>query len=397
MKKAALIIMCIAATVFPAIPRAEVMAGAGNVTLLGHIDFVYRYSAEDGDIDKDADYWPGYDTYNVEFAVLGMAGQLGDNVDWVVVEAFTFVPAGSVFSALENGDFAGAANNQPNLINTSLLDARINWHLGDAATLSVGRFIPPTSMTWNPHLMKVLCTINYPLLNGGGLQGLLQTGTGSVFIPPPMYQTGAMLTLKGGPASFMIGTFNGTDLLGPPPTLPGVNNGVDIDRAKGTLAKLAVDTNGFHLGGWYWWEDASVTTAGNTLGVKTTRDAKNVQWGAEASYNSDRILFQAQYLSTSIDFNDSAVKDDLVQSGWYVLAGVIVNQFQIVGRYDYFSYDMDDLMLSDDMDEETATTAGVNYMINESTTLGVNYTWRDVEDWDANLNELAVIIEANLF
>ncbi|HUT52906.1 MAG TPA: hypothetical protein VM658_05910 [bacterium] len=388
-----------AAVLIPGLARADVNAGAGNIVLLGHIDFVGRYSADDVD-----EGWNGYDTYNLEFAVLGVAGQVGDNVDWVITEAFVFQPYGSLASALANID----ATQNTNAVTASLLDARINIHLGENLTFSAGRFIPPTSMTWNPHLLKAMYTINYPLLNGSGLQ--------NVAIPLPIYQTGVMLTAKMGPASLMIGNFNGSDIVGGTGLLPfgaiptrpphaggivplGLSNVMDIDKTKGTSVKLAVDSEGLHAGGWYYGEQASVKLRDPVAPYPRiiADDANIEQWGAELCYNSDLLILQGQYLSTRLNFNDPHTKI-LYQSGWYVLLGAnIGDQGQAFARYDYFDYDNKKVIANDAHDQEAATTIGGNYNINDNTKVGVNYTFRDIEGWDANTDELAVIVEVNLF
>ena len=248
MKKNLLLVLLALALLIPGPTQAAVEAGAGNITLLAHIDFVGRYSAEDTD-----EGWMGYETYNTEFVVLGLAGQVGDNVSWVVTQAFTFIPQGSLYSeALSEG----TASNE--ITTAMLLDARINVHLGESLMLSAGRFIPPTSMTWAPHQMKNLHTINYPLINGSGLQALY---SGAAMIPLPMYQTGVMLTGMMGPVTLQVGSFNGSEIVGGPNTLAltgspiaigGLSNIGDIDKTKGMAYKLALDMESFHFGGWYY-------------------------------------------------------------------------------------------------------------------------------------------------
>ena len=389
MRKNVLLGIMMAALLLPGAVMAEVAAGAGNITLLGHIDFVGRYSAEDED-----EGWNGYETYNLEFAVLGIAGTVGDNVDWVITQAFAFTgPFGSLNSE------AGEATNDED---AALLDARINWHMTDSLTLSAGRFIPPTSMTWNPHLLKGLCTINYPLLNGGGLQGsqiTLMDGK-NLFIPMPMYQTGVMLTGSFGPTQLMVGHFNGNDIYGGAEGLidvPGLNNTMDIDKTKGTLVKITGGSGGMHAGVWYYAEEVSIKPD-----TSAWRDSNINQWGIELAQMSESYVVQFQYLSTVLDPEDDGA-DDLEQSGWYLLVGGNVGPVQVVARYDYFDYDMEEalldtpLLVSDKMNEESATVLGFNYNINANTILGLNYTWRNVEDWDANTDELSMIIEMNLF
>lgn len=365
----ALVIPCLA------FAEGEAKAGAGSIVLLGHIDFVGRYSAEDID-DHDNDDWPGYETYNLEHAVLGVAGRLGDNVDWAIVHAFAFTgPFGPINSVLgtPNNDEAG-----------HLLDARIDWHLTENLTLTAGRFIPPTSMTWNPHLMKVLHTINYPLINNGGLYGMI--------IPSPMYQTGVMLTAQASGLSLQVGNFNGNETIGGKEGLAilGMNNTMDIDKTKGTAAKIAYDGSGLHVAGWYFGEEVGI-------GGGWGNDAKLDQWGAELAYTSDSFFLQGQYLSSKLDALDDVVDDDLVQDGWYALIGAQMDAFQVIYRYDFVNYDREGLIYDSDYNTEQANTIGVNYLINPNVTLGVNYVFRHMENFEANANEFGLILETNLF
>jgi hypothetical protein len=279
-----------------------------------------------------------------------------------------------------------------------LLDARINVHLGESLMLSAGRFIPPTSMTWAPHQMKNLHTINYPLINGVGLQG-----GGGFLIPLPMYQTGVMLTGMMGPVTLQVGSFNGSDIYAGPDVfaatgslvaIGGLNNIGDIDKTKGMAYKLALDMESLHLGGWYYGETASMTYPS---GPSTdTLDAKIDQWGLEAAFSTDMVILQAQYLSSTLDPMDSG-SDELVQNGWYGLIGVNMGPAQLVYRYDYVNYDQDEALVTEDMNEESANTIGLNVAVNENTTAGLNYTIRDVEDWDADTDEWAFILEVDLF
>jgi len=382
-----------------------VEAAAGNISLHGHIDYVYRYSQESNDDDWD-ESWNGYDTQNLEFAVLGMSGQVGDNVSWVISYAFAFA-----------GPYG--ATNSETLTNTNdsagmLLDARINLNLMDSVQLSFGRFIPPTSMTWCPHKMDSLHTVNYPLVNGSGV-AVSEYGYG--MLPLPMYQTGMMLTAMMGPAQIMIGGFNGNQFIGGDDTgevgLYGMNNTMDIDRNKGILAKVAVSQEGMHFGGWYYAEDASINTAnyGPVTTNRATIDGKSARWGIEAAYTANNLLLAGEYINSTFDSQDSDVDDDLQQDGWYILAGYTMSQVQFLVRYDQVNYDKEEEILVPDghpntladpadpadYNEETATTIGLNYFLNEQTTVGLNYTMRDLEEYESNTDELALIIELDLF
>ncbi|MFO8058883.1 MAG: hypothetical protein R6V10_16480 [bacterium] len=399
MKKLMIAGILMVALAMPAWSAAEVEAAAGNISLHGHIDYVYRYSeADDGTNDDNLTQdWNGYDTQNLEFAVLGMSGQVGDNVDWLISYAFAFM---GPTAATQSEALTGGNNN----VTGTLLDARINIGVADMMTLSFGRFIPPTSMTWAPHQMSKLHTVNYPLIHGSGIAG---GEYNSGMLPLPMYQTGMMLSANVGPAKIMVGGFNGNQFMGGDDGDVGIyamNNNMDIDRNKGILAKVAVDQEGMHFGGWYYAEDASADM--NPTGTATdTKDGSAARWGIEGAYEANNLLIAAEYIQSSFDFQDSAdaYDENLVQNGWYFLAGYTMNQFQVVARYDQVNYDTEEeyaasgLLDPADYNEESAITAGVNYLLNEQTTVGLNYTMRDLENYEPAADELALILELDLF
>lgn len=401
MKKNLMLVLLALALLIPGPTQAAVEAGAGNITLLAHIDFVGRYSEEDMESDEA---WQGYETYNLEFAVLGLAGTVGDNVSWVVTQAFTFIPNGSLYS-----EAAAEGLEDNNAVGSGLLDARINVHLGENLMISAGRFLPPTSMTWAPHQMKNLHTINYPLINGSGLQGWQTTAAMNVLMPLPTYQAGVMLTGMMGPVTIQVGSFNGSGIYAGSDVggidIWGPNNMIDVDKTKGMAYKLSLDMESLHVGGWYYGETAAVTYPNGSADGVDTWDGKIDQWGAEVAYTTEMFLVQGQYLSSTLDAMDSAVDDDLVQTGWYALAGVNLGPAQLVYRYDVINYDEENLFdddpiaptMTEDNNEESAQTIGLNFTVNENTTAGLNYTIRDVEDWDAETDEWAFILEVDLF
>ncbi|MFO8055986.1 MAG: porin [bacterium] len=405
MKRITVVGFLVVIMALPAWSAAEVESVAGNITLHGHIDFVYRNSEADEKIKKDGpnQEWNGYDTMNLETAILGMSGTVGDNVSWLVSYAFAFRgPAAAADSEAVTDD---TNNNSAG----ALLDAQINIRVADMMELSFGRFIPPTSMTWAPHQMSAFHTVNYPLIHGSGIAPGQYAHIDMLTLP--RYQTGVMLSASMGPAKIMLGGFNGSEYVGGDETdigdaeAYGLDNTMDIDRNKGLLAKVAVDQEGMHFGGWYYAEDAAIEPE-HLDGYIDTRpaDGNLVQWGIEAAYNANNLLVAVEYLQSTFDAEDSAVDDNLVQSGWYFLAGYTMNRFQVVARYDYVNYDMEEMLLDDrhdvsssDYNEESAITAGVNYLLNEQTTVGLNYTWRDLENYEPAADELAVIVEVDLF
>jgi hypothetical protein len=237
MKRFVLIVLLMAALIAPQMAGAQpkdaspVNSGGGSISLLAHIDIVGRYSKEDHN-----NGWKGYESYNTEFVVIGLAGKLGDYVSWVITEELNFMGPQASYNTYQADSSTGAWNNDDA---AHLLDAQVNFHLGPNFMITVGRFLPPTSMTWTPHMMKSLHAINYPLINGSGLQdGIGRPGFMAPFIPMPLYQTGAMVTASYEGLKFQIGTFNGTENLGGfgahgvgPLAVYGIMNTLDVDKS----------------------------------------------------------------------------------------------------------------------------------------------------------------------
>ena len=126
-------------------------------------------------------------------------------------------------------------------------------------------------------------------------------------------------------------------------------------------------------------------------------------WGLGALYNADKFFVGAEYDNITYtpeeDFADLLIgEDNNTQYGYYILAGVRFSSLEIALRYDFIDYsDIDD---ADDIDTEQWWVIGVNYLINDNTTLGVDYIWRipkEPEDIDyPNTNEIAVNIELDV-
>ncbi len=409
MKKLLVVLFMAFSLAVPCLAWGGVESSGVNISLHGHIDYVYRYSEPDDHINDDglAQVWSGYETHNLELAMLGMSGQAGDNVSWTISYAFAFAgPRGAT-------DSETASEQGNNAVAGTLLDARINLEMAEGVTLSFGRFIPETSMTWCPHKMSVLHTVNYPLVHGSGVAS--SEYEFSMF-PLPMYQTGMMVTAGIGPVRLIAGAFNGNqvmggDDLGNELVMLGNDNTMDMDRNKGLLVKAAYDGEGFHLGGWYYAEDASVSgsqitaTTAYAPGADAVVDARSARWGIEGSYSAHNLVVAAEYIQSTYDAEDdaSAWDDNLVQTGYYLLLGYNMERFEVVARYDYVNYDGEESALAPaavdpaDYNEEAAVTAGVNYFLNEQTTVGFDYTWRSLESYESKADELALIIELDLF
>jgi len=259
--------------------------------------------------------------------------------------------------------------------------------------------------------------VNYPLVHGSGIAPYAYMHN---VLRLPGYQTGVMFSAMVGPVEIMAGGFNGNQFLGGDYfgkvdyLLAGNDNTMDIDRNKGLLAKAAVSQGGLHFGGWYYAEEATASTeqiSGTAPPTQRTMDGKAVRWGIESAYEGNNFLLAAEYISSAFKFEDNDVDDDLVQNGWYVLLGYRMQSFQVIARYDHVNYDTEEAFAASaavdrgDYNEENATTAGINYFFNENITMGLDYTWRvgldytwrDLESYEPAINELALIIEMDLF
>ena len=144
-------------------------------------------------------------------------------------------------------------------------------------------------------------------------------------------------------------------------------------------------------------------------------DSEVVSIGFEAAYTTERIIAALEYLQTTIDPLDTFAPapiaipgtgititpptpdDDFdnpttMETTYYLLVGANVGPVMVVFRYDWADSGLDEYAddLSDEMDgdgvdedampdQELVYTLGVNYELNENTTVGLNYNWRQPE------------------
>lgn len=395
--------MALALLVVPLTLSAQVEPVAGSVTVGVHIDFVGRYSVEDnrdgvgGPTDPDskayepdAINWPGYETLNMEAAVVYLSGKVGDKVSWVIGEALT-MPAHPVGEVVATGGVA------------TLLDARIIWNLTDSIALNLGRYIPATSMSVSPHRMSVHHLVDPPMMIKG-------TGYALSLVPLPWFQTGAGISIGMGPATISWDLFDGSQVAGSPNSLS------DVDKCKGGVIKVAVDSGNIHAGFWYLNERSDMSDldldpvpiakiqSGDSVFIAdmNLNDNDVTQWGLEVAYTTDKIILAAEYLDTVLDPMDESISimsgstavatteaDDLKQQSYYILAGVGLGPVDLILRYEFAEAGIDDMLDLDEdeiSDQQTNTTIGVNYGINDYTTLAINYAMKAPEGYKADID-----------
>jgi hypothetical protein len=296
----------------------------------------------------------------------------------------------------------------------TLLDAKLTWSITDSIKMNMGRYIPHTSMSMAPHMLKVHHLVNPPMMitGGGYVESSLLTG-GVVLIPLPRYQTGIGVEAAVGPAIITWDLFNGSELVG------AQDNLTEMDKCKGGVIKAAFDSGAFHGGLYYLNERSDLSAVGGVLtlaGITVTGVDDNdvTQMGIELSYMSDRFGVIIEYLDTNVDLMDTDVPD-LHQNAYYVLGSVGLGPVDIVLRYDYaeagideFIDDIDGMDADEDdvFDNQTDYTLGVNYGLNDFTTVALNYAMRQPEVPDVeiggddisypNIDEISIMVEMDL-
>jgi len=377
MKKLMTILAVLTILAIPVGLYAQVEAGAGSVKIGVHIDAAYRYSPEDNkDPDPDEVYWPGYDTINAENVILGLSGKVGDKVLWKINEAFDL---GTVPTA-------------------TLLDANVEWMIIDQLGLIVGRQLVPTALANVPHMNKVHHLATVPLMLTGGYNAIAMAAIGIPYVPLPTYQTGLGIDVNFSGVNINYTIYNG-ELAGLVP-MPGGNDlATENDKSKG--GNIAIGYNGevgpgkLAARAYYFSEESDI--------AGPEPDSSDVTgWGLGALYNADNFFVGAEYSNITWDPADTLMDKSNTQQGMYVLAGGRFSSIEVVGRYDWVDYsDLsdDDIAGIEDIDTEYWWALGVNYLINDNTTIGVNYLSLNPEEPDGvsypNLWELAVNVELN--
>jgi hypothetical protein len=413
LKDFCLISLALALLMVPLSLSGQVEHVGGAIYVGAHIEFVARYSAEDNKHDKkdtllekiEGPYRPGYETLNMEAAVIYLSGKVGDRVTWVMGEAFTMqtYDLGPIEPDLEQG-FAGRVGNEKVIPAgaATLLDARITWNISEGMALNMGRYIPRTSMSVSPHRLALHHLVDPPMF--------IKTG-GYAFhlVPLPRFQTGVGISVGLGPATISWDFFNGNALTDP-------DSLSDMDRFKGGVIKMAVTSRGFHAGVYYLNERSAVEEGSITIArisaipedimelddkdrvedfmdiilidkINLDDDNNLTQWGLELAYTSRRIIMAFEYLDTVLELMDTDVPD-LKQQSYYFLAGGKVGPVQLVFRYEFAEagYDeyLDDLegrkASEDDIsDQQVNYVLGLNYKLNDNTTIALNYTLKQPE------------------
>jgi len=351
---------------------AQVEAGAGSIKIGAHIDTTYRYSAEDNnDPDVDEVYGAGYDTFNAENVILGLSGKVGDKVLWKITEAFD----------LNTGGVA------------TLLDANVEWKIIDQLGLIVGRQLVPTALANVPHMMKVHYLANVPLMISGGYNNL------GWLLPLPTYQTGLGIDVNFSGLNLNYTIYNG-ELAG---VAPAGGNDLLTENDKSKGGNIAVGYSG-ELGPGKLAARAYYFSEESDTNFTPEPDSSHIAgWGLGALYNADNFFVGAEYVNKSIDFEKTIDDLNYDQYGWYGLIGGRFSSIEVLLRYDFIDYTSlndDDINGVEDVDTEQWWNFGVNYLINDNTTIGVGYVWKIPEEPDGidypNVDEFVINVELDI-
>jgi len=433
MKRMLGIILAIVFLVAPAITLAQVDAAAGSMKFGAHVDVGY-YVSNESNKDPDADEigWRGYDTVNLQDVIIDLNGKVGDRVSYRILQALVVDAWDGGMSAPAPGPPAigpianiGRSPYTPDLP----LEAWINIKIIDQLGFKFGKQITPTLIAnTGAHLADVIHTVNSPLIaqNSFGLAELRSDSlvTALTFLRLPLSVTGASAIISFSGVEIVYTQFDEWLQQGGAPAASPLyvyDNGYDSNKTKG--GNLAVGYNGqvgpgkLNARGFYFDEDTELWPGDNLV-----RQARFSGWGGGVMYNADKFFAGGEYATATLkyDSKDLPLADinSNTYSGYYLIAGGRFSSIEVVYRLDSMDYnnykkgDLYAVLAAGDVDpasvdNEIWHTIGVNYLINDQTTVLVNYVIKSPErpkvydgaSWEKiklpNMNEFSIMLEVD--
>jgi len=433
MKKLLGIILAIVFLVAPALTFAQVEAAAGSMKFGAHVDVSYLVSGEDNkDPDLDEIGWAGYDSVNLQDVIIDLNGKIGDRVSYRILQALVVENWVANVIDVSAVDLIGPVMD----IHKDLgmpplpLEAWINVKIIDQLGFKFGKQITPTLIAnTGAHIADVIHTVNFPLIaqNSYGLNAIAS----SQLVPAlagvrlPLSVTGASAILSFSGVEIVYTQFDKWLQPAGADATFGVtegDNGYDSNKTKG--GNVMVGYNGqvgsgkLNARAFYFDEDTElwpVTGDGNP------NFARNSGWGLGAMYNADKFFAGGEYATSTLKYQKDFPLLDInknTQSGYYLIAGGRFSSIEVVYRLDsmdYNNFKTDDLypvpaagdIKPTSVDGEIWHTIGVNYLVNDQTTLLLNYVIKSPEraqGWDGadwkkvklpNTNEIALLLEVD--
>jgi len=410
----------------PLAMRAEIEATAGSMKVGVHMDFDYRWS---GESNKDPDYqefgWKGYDSFSAGDLFLELTGKVGDRINYKILEGLVYadwVP--DIDSKSANGSIVSIMPEPMTTPGGGLfvapIEAYVDFKAIDQLKIRVGKTVIPTLLAnTGVHQADVIHTANPPLIANRGMgfnEFLVDYYMGyfpRVSLPLDVTGAGVIASPLEGieleyyafdnwllPMESYEGAFMGQDL------------GYDFNRTKGwdLATTLTHDLLGGKITGRGFYFDEYLDF--HNLGVPVP-NGRNWGWGLGVMYDADKFFVGGEYANDTLRFNekpDSIDKKSNTWWGYYVVVGGKFGAIQPVYRFDFIDYSNlkdDDLPIDQEIesfDTEMWHTIGVNYLVNDNATVGLNYVIKQPEKLKSlgdrwkypNSNEIVVMMELDL-
>ena len=354
MKKLFGIIFAMMLIALPLGTYAQVEVGAGSLKIGVHADASYRWA------DKDDDpAFAGYDSITGGDLGVILSGDLGDKVSWKITEVLVATYINDAHSQVLAPD-----------VYAFPFEAYGDLKFMDLLTIRIGQQLTPTLLAnTGIHMADVIHTANHPLIaTTGAVKGYNDPGKSLM----PTSVTGVALIFKIAGIEVNWTLFDGI-----------YESGSDYgDKGKG--GNVAVTYTG-ELGpgkltarAFYYDELDSGYTGWHQTG-----------YGVGGIYDAEKWFVGLEYASDSI-------KDGNDWSGWYLMGGGRFSSIEVVARWDSIDY----IKGSSDYDQEDWYTLGVNWLVNDNTTLGVNYVMKAPEKASADstreINEAIAFMELDV-
>jgi len=428
MKKLLGILFAVLIFAAPLAMNAEIEATAGSMKVGVHMDFTYRWSPEINSKNPDSDEhgWLGYDTFSAGDLMIQITGKVGDRITYKILEGLVY--GDFEFESVPSED-GGHVNNiwpQPKYNDdgplVAPLEAYVDFQIVDKLKTRVGKTVIPTLIAnTGVHKADVIHTANPPLIANrimGVNEGIYDMNVLPFpRIPLPLDVTG--MGVIGNPIEGLELEFYVYDEWAvpnyPEPWVGAQDLGYDFNRTKGWDLAATYNRDVFSgnltLRGFYFSEYIDFTNFSLPFSLPNGR---NSGWGMGFAYDAPRWFLGAEYTQDLLHYVENpmgAEKKDNTWKGYYVQVGGKFGAIQPVARFDWIDYSS---LRNDDwnmlpvepqsVDNEIWYTLGVNWLVNDNTTVGLNYVMKRPETIKMfgetlnglDVNELVVMFELDL-
>jgi len=449
MKKLLAILFGIVVFVAPMIMSAQqIESGGGSMKIGVHINASYRWSGEDNKHpEPDEIGWYGYDTFSAGDIMIEITGKIGDRVSYKILQGLVFEdfmilsPETDLLKQPFGPGQTGTIVATPKSTATQSLfvqpmEAYIDLKVIDQLKVRIAKSVAPTLLAnTGVHQAKVIHTANPPLIANRVMgfnemlvnKALTPIAGGIVYpgffrVPLPLNVSGAGVIvnpIEGVELEYKAYNewFNGGagNILGLKLIESTADLGFDYNRTKGwdLALTLAHDIGPGKLTarGFYFDEYIDLHNLNFQLvPIEPPLNGRNFGWGAGFNYEAKKFFFGGEYATDTLAWSEKPVdfdKKSNTWSGFYAQVGGRFGAIQPVYRYDFIDYTnlkKDDIKWEDidieSFDTETWHTFGVNYLLNDHYTAGINYVIKKPEEMKdvnyPNVNEVIVWSELDL-